>query len=69
MKNLNKGKKLTKSELRVVNGGNGNVRCTDSSGNCKFIGPGCREDKCQLPVPVEPIDPDGPILFPDPGTL
>ncbi|MGU3377017.1 hypothetical protein [Chryseobacterium sp. M5A1_1a] len=70
MKNLSKGKKLAKSELRVINGGNGSVRCTDSpGGSCKFIGPGCREDKCQLPVPVEPIDPEGPFVFPDPGTL
>lgn len=69
MKNLNKGKKLTKSELRVISGGNGNVRCTTSSGSCKFIGPGCMEDKCQLPVPLEPIDPDGPVIFPDPGSL
>ncbi|MFP3834027.1 hypothetical protein [Chryseobacterium sp. SIMBA_028] len=69
MKNLNKGKKLTKSELKIISGGNGNVRCTTSSGYCKFIGPGCKEDKCQLPEPLEPIDPDGPVIFPDPVSL
>ncbi|WP_276875815.1 hypothetical protein [Chryseobacterium joostei] len=66
---LSIGKKLTKSELRVISGGNGNVRCTNSSGYCVFIGPGCREDKCQLPIPLEPIDPNGPVIFPDPGSL
>ncbi|REC50158.1 bacteriocin [Chryseobacterium pennipullorum] len=54
---LSKGKKLSKKELKTVNGGLGTVRCTTSTGYCKYIGPGCQEEKCQLPVPIEAIDP------------
>ncbi|PWN71854.1 hypothetical protein C1631_004355 [Chryseobacterium phosphatilyticum] len=61
--NVNKGKKLTKSELKTIHGGLGTYPCAPD-GYCKFIGPGCREEKCQLPIPVEPIDPDFPVIIP-----
>ncbi|MCJ7932239.1 MAG: hypothetical protein MUW56_01045 [Chryseobacterium sp.] len=54
--NLEKGKKLTKNELTFITGGLGNVRCTTSPGHCKYIGPGCAEPECQLPIPVDPIE-------------
>ncbi|WP_185147246.1 hypothetical protein [Chryseobacterium sp. KBW03] len=54
MKKEIKGKRLTRKELHTVNGGFGNVRCTNSSGYCVYIGPGCREAECQLPEPLEP---------------
>ncbi|AKK74513.1 hypothetical protein HX13_09045 [Chryseobacterium sp. P1-3] len=66
---MEKRKKLSKKQLRFIYGGLGTYPCATSSGYCKFIGPGCREEKCQLPVPVEPVDPDGPIILPDPGSL
>ncbi|ASE61494.1 hypothetical protein H3Z85_20870 [Chryseobacterium indologenes] len=66
--NVNKGKKLSKSELKMIQGGLGTYPCAPN-GYCKYIGPGCREEKCQLPVPLEPIDPDGPIVLPEPGSL
>jgi len=65
---LNKGKKLAKSELKTIHGGLGNYPCAPN-GYCKFIGPGCREQKCQLPEPLEPIDPEGPIVLPEPRGL
>ncbi|MGR3857298.1 MULTISPECIES: hypothetical protein [Chryseobacterium] len=55
-KNLNKGKKLTRKELQTFNGGLGNIRCTNSSGYCIYIGPGCSEQKCQLPEPLEAVE-------------
>lgn len=70
MKNmkLNKGKKLAKSELKTIHGGLGDYPCAPN-GYCKFIGPGCREQKCQLPEPLEPVDPGIPIVLPEPGGL
>lgn len=58
MKNqkLEKGKRLDKKMLKEITGGLGNVRCTNSSGYCQYIGPGCAEQKCQLPEPLEAID-------------
>jgi len=53
---LSQGKKLTRTELHLVNGGLGSVRCTNSSGYCVYIGPGCSEEKCQLPEPLEAVD-------------
>ncbi|MDR6372039.1 hypothetical protein J2795_003303 [Chryseobacterium bernardetii] len=55
-KNVNKGKKLTRKELHSFNGGLGDVRCTNSSGYCVYIGPGCSEQKCQLPEPLEAVE-------------
>ncbi|MFP8892290.1 MULTISPECIES: hypothetical protein [Chryseobacterium] len=55
-KNLNKGKKLTRKELHKFHGGLGNIRCTNSSGYCIYIGPGCSEQKCQLPEPLEAVE-------------
>lgn len=53
---LLQGKKLNKKELNMINGGLGNVRCTNSSGYCVYIGPGCMEQKCQLPEPLEAVE-------------
>lgn len=53
---ISQGKKLNKEELSRISGGLGNVRCTNSSNYCIYIGPGCRELKCQLPEPLEAIE-------------
>ncbi|WP_172625649.1 hypothetical protein [Chryseobacterium panacisoli] len=55
-KSVKKGKKITRKELHTINGGLGNVRCTNSSGHCVYIGPGCSELKCQLPEPIEAVE-------------
>ncbi|MBO9690779.1 ComC/BlpC family leader-containing pheromone/bacteriocin [Chryseobacterium sp.] len=54
-KKLNKGKKLDRNTLHTINGGSGSVRCTNSSGYCVYIGPGCAEQECQLPEPLDPV--------------
>lgn len=53
--NLNRGKKLAKKELKMITGG-GEVRCKIYGDYCYYHGPGCKEQECQLPVPVDPID-------------
>ncbi len=55
-KNLSRGKKLNKEELKTIGGGFGTIRCTISPGHCQYFGPGCAEPECQPPIPVDPID-------------
>lgn len=63
---LSIAKKLNKKELKTIHGGLGSYPCAPN-GYCKYYGPGCREQQCQLPgEPLEPIDPDPnvPIVLP-----
>ena len=55
-KTLDRGKKLDRRALHAINGGFGNVRCTNSSGYCVYSGPGCIEPECQLPEPLDPVE-------------
>jgi len=51
--NVQKGKKLNKKELRVINGGR--IDCIDPmTGNCKQISKGCAQIQCQ--PTLEPIE-------------
>ncbi len=40
--NVNKGKKLSKSELKMIQGGLGTYPCAPN-GYCKYIGPGAEK--------------------------
>jgi hypothetical protein len=52
MKNLNKGKRLNKKELRVITGGL--EMCIDpGTGKCRKRGRGCAEQQCRLLDPIE----------------
>ncbi|HCN49704.1 MAG TPA: bacteriocin [Chryseobacterium sp.] len=60
---MNKGKKLSKKELKVISGGLKPLQCTNSLGKCKIYGPECLEKKCQPLEALEPLEPLDPIVI------
>ncbi|WP_185145694.1 bacteriocin [Chryseobacterium sp. G0186] len=56
--NLNKGKKLSKKELKTIAGGK--LICTHSGGGCAQISPTCYEPQCRPGITMVCMPGTGP---------